>query len=205
MAPEQDQDRFRAVQPWTPCGAGSTSQDFRHGAVAARVPEDIGGGVFANGVVILQTREIFALDFLSTATRPQQIVGRVVMPARSFAELATALRNVTLGQAARTPTVACAGRCEAGLSAETPVEDVYDQFKLSDKIAGGVFSDSVLIHHTDHEFALDFVCSLYPRAIVTARIFIPSSRMPQVVETVASALERYGRMDMPERRACEDS
>ena len=50
-----------------------TTQEIQHHPVSARVPEEIGKGVFCTGVMVMQTREEFVIDFLSTMMQPAQI------------------------------------------------------------------------------------------------------------------------------------
>jgi len=88
MSDEPDQDR----DPETPPSPGCYSQDVRHTAVGARVPERIGRGVFTTASMILQTHEEFVIDFLSTMTAPQQVVARVAMTAGTFGQFVAALR-----------------------------------------------------------------------------------------------------------------
>lgn len=71
----------------------SFSQDIQHAPVGARVPEDVGRGVFSNATMILQGGEEFVVDFLSTMVQPQQIVARVIMTAATFAQVIHALRE----------------------------------------------------------------------------------------------------------------
>lgn len=59
----------------------------RHSNVSARVPEEIGAGVFANGVLILTGTFEIVLDFLLRLGEPHRVVARVVLPipvARQF-------------------------------------------------------------------------------------------------------------------------
>jgi len=72
---------------------GFSQQGFQHTPVGARVPEDIGRGVFANATMILQSRDEFIVDFLGTMVQPQQIVARVVLTPQTFAQLIGALRE----------------------------------------------------------------------------------------------------------------
>jgi hypothetical protein len=67
-------------------------QNFQHTPVGARVPEKVGRGVFSSAVMILQTGDLFVLDFLSIMVQPQQVVARVVMTASSFSQFLVALR-----------------------------------------------------------------------------------------------------------------
>lgn len=82
--PEPEEHRQGPSHPVT--------QDFRHAPVAARVPEKVARGVFANAVMIIQTGDEFVLDFLSTIAQPQQVVSRVVVTAQVFGQLLVALR-----------------------------------------------------------------------------------------------------------------
>jgi hypothetical protein len=68
------------------------SQDFSHQSVTARIPEKVSRGVFSTGIMVLQTSDEFALDFLSTMVQPHQIVARVILTANTLAQLIAALR-----------------------------------------------------------------------------------------------------------------
>jgi hypothetical protein len=72
---------------------GSFSQDIHHSPVGARVPEEIGRGVFCNATMILQTSEEVVIDFLSTLSQPQQVAARVVLTPNTFAQIVAALRE----------------------------------------------------------------------------------------------------------------
>jgi hypothetical protein len=59
----------------------------RHSHLSARVPEDVGRGVFSNGVMILTGAYEIVLDFVLRFGEPNKIVARVVLPhvvARQF-------------------------------------------------------------------------------------------------------------------------
>jgi hypothetical protein len=66
--------------PPPPPDDGPRSQQVRHSNIGARVPEHVGRGVFATGVIVLQATHEFVLDFLQRMTRPQQVSARVVLP-----------------------------------------------------------------------------------------------------------------------------
>ncbi len=73
-------------------GGHSYFQNFQHTPVGARVPEKIGRGVFATALMVLQTNELFVLDLLSMTSRPQQVVGRIIMTTTNFSQFLAALR-----------------------------------------------------------------------------------------------------------------
>jgi hypothetical protein len=68
------------------------TQDFQHTPVGARVPEKIGRGVFCSATMILQTGDLFVIDFLSMMAQPQQVVARVILTARTFSQFLNALK-----------------------------------------------------------------------------------------------------------------
>ena len=81
-----------ASQPGDP-GGSSFFQNFQHTPVGARVPEKIGRGVFSTAMMVLQTNELFVVDFLSMGAQPQQVVSRIVMTATTFSQFLGALRH----------------------------------------------------------------------------------------------------------------
>jgi hypothetical protein len=85
-------DQPSASQPGDP-GGSSFFQNFQHTPVGARVPEKVGRGVFATAMMVLQTNELFVIDFLSMGAQPQQIVSRIVMTATTFSQFLGALRH----------------------------------------------------------------------------------------------------------------
>lgn len=88
-------DQPSSNSPGEPSGS-SFYQNFQHTPVGARVPEKIGRGVFATAMMVLQTNELFVVDFLCMGSQPQQVVARIVMTANSFSQFLAALRhNVT--------------------------------------------------------------------------------------------------------------
>ncbi len=237
-------------RPGDPHRGQPISQDIHHQMVSARVPEDVGRGVFATATMVLQTQDVFVVDFLSATVHPQQLVARVVLTVPTFAELINALRvNLTMyekafGRAllgpftppttgaptqpaapttvpqtsvAEPPAAAPASTAGAGggmpmaavptppaaiptppatvpPAAETPpqrADDLYDQLKLPDKMLGGVFANVAMIRHTPEDFCIDFMANLYPRAVVTARVFIAAGRMLPFIDTLAGAYERF--------------
>ena len=82
-------------------------------------------------------------------------------------------------------------------AAPTDIGDVYGQLKLPDELLGGVYATGAMIRHTPQEFAIDFLTNFYPRAVVTARIFLAAGRMLSFVETFQNAWNRYAQGPPP--------
>jgi hypothetical protein len=85
-------DSASADVPGEP-GGSSLFQNFQHTPVGARVPEKVGRGAFATAMMVLQTNDIFVIDFLAMSSQPQQITARIIMTAHSFSQFLGALRQ----------------------------------------------------------------------------------------------------------------
>src|SRR5437660_4744927 len=60
--------------------AQTFTQELHFSNVAARVPEKIARGVFANNAFVIQGPTEFAIDFVLRMNKPHQIVARVFLP-----------------------------------------------------------------------------------------------------------------------------
>ncbi len=65
----------------------------RHSNLSARVPEDVGQGVFSNGVMILTGAFEVVLDFVLRLGEQQRVASRVVLPHIVARQLVTALQE----------------------------------------------------------------------------------------------------------------
>jgi hypothetical protein len=76
-----------------PGGLHPLIQNFQHTPGGARLPEKVGRGVFSSAIMLLQTHDLFVVDFLSMMVPPQQVVARIVTTASSFMQFLAALRT----------------------------------------------------------------------------------------------------------------
>ena len=78
------------------------------------------------------------------------------------------------------------------------------QLQLDDDIAQGMYSNLVLINHTENEFLLDFAFFApgAPRAKVRARIISTPRHTKRLLQALAKNLERFeerfGEIEVPE-------
>jgi hypothetical protein len=195
------------------------SMDFQHAPVGARVPEKVGRGVFATGLVVLQSGDEFVLDFMSGMVQPHQLAARIVLTAGTFAKLLAAVR-IDIGKyeqhirplipptpprtqpaegavaspaAPGEPTAAGQPPQAPGAPAEgrPAIGDIYDQLKLPDELLGGAFANVIMIHHTPEEFCFDFIASFYPRPVVTCRVYLAAGRILSILDTMSTSYQRY--------------
>jgi hypothetical protein len=159
--------------------------------VSARVPEKIARGVVATGFMASFGPNEVVLDFLQFISRPAHLAARVVMTPVVMEQFLAVLRE-NLGRYTNTfgpPPVLPKHPDDRPRTAQ----EIYDELKVTDEQLCGVYANAVLVHHTPAEFAMDFITTFFPNAVVSARVYLSSSRMPSLVETLNNVLTQYQR------------
>lgn len=188
----------------------------RHSSRSARVPEEVGTGVFSNGVMILSGAFECVLDFVLRMGEVQKIVARVVLPPPVAQQFERALRDNLrayegrFGASPRMPRpvpqqdeeatgyeaeprveggIAASGHPENTPSQRTPdIDEIYHDLKLPDGMLSGRYANAVLIRHSGTEFCFDFLTNVYPRSAVSARVFMAAPQVPPFLESLARSL-----------------
>jgi hypothetical protein len=169
---------------------GSFSQDFQHSQVSARVPEKIGRGAFATGMLILQGPNEFVLDFVQGMVQPRQVVARVVLPPGVVASLTNALRdNLALYQERFGAPPAL--RPATPGTPPPSFEEIYSQFKIADEMLSGSYANAALITHSQAEFCIDFITNFYPRSAVSARVYLSAAHATVILNTLTHSFQQY--------------
>jgi hypothetical protein len=199
--PDDDDDHPEPVQG-----------QVRHLSRSARVPEQVGGGVFSNGVMILTGAYECILDFVLRMGEVQRVVARVILSPPVTRQFEVALRENLRNYESRFGNVPRMPRPvpnrdedeaeipkEPGTGGESSgksrghhrpqhIDDIYHELKLPDEMLSGRYANAVLIRHTGTEFCLDFLCNAYPRSSVSARVFLASPHVPPFLESLARSL-----------------
>lgn len=180
-----------ASTPPTPVGdGGQFTQRIRHQQLSARVPENVARGTYATGSLVLNGAHEFIIDFLQTVTRPHLVAARVILPPAVAYNVAKALRlnwdNFTqrFGEPPAQP------KPPPGTKPPS-IEEIYEQLKLSDETAAGVYANNAIITHSTTDFCLDFIAGFYPRSTVAARIYMSAPQIPRMAETLQRSLDQY--------------
>jgi hypothetical protein len=162
---------------------------FQHNPVSARVPDRVARGVYCTGQVILDSPKEFIVDFLNALTRPHQVVARVVMHPQTMAEFARALaQNLqvykgTFGDPPPLPPPPTDRR--------PTIQEIYENFRVSDDLMSGAYANSVMIGHSPTEFFFDFITGFYPTSAVSSRVFLPAAQAPRFLTTITASLQQY--------------
>ena len=174
----------------TPSGDPNRGQTVQQQHVAARVPENISRGVFSNGVIVMSGGSEFVLDFLQNLGHPPQVASRVVVPHVTMPQVILALQqNMDLfrrkfGEIADLP------RATPGARQQTP-QEIYDELKLPDELLMGVYANGVMIGHTATEFRFDFLVNLFPRPVVSARLFLAVPQVPRLLDSLPRNFQQF--------------
>ncbi|MCH2598890.1 MAG: DUF3467 domain-containing protein [Pirellulales bacterium] len=113
-------------------------------------------------------------DTQDQAQDQEQVQGQGIAP-----EDLTNEQLVGIGQ------IASAGTTE---SPEPNAQDIYDDIRLELDVEAGVYANALMIGHSASEFKLDFIANLYPKSIVTTRVYLSA---PHLMRVLASMKRTY--------------
>ena len=74
---------------------------------------------------------------------------------------------------------------------EPSASDIYDDIRLEGEVECGVYANALMIGHSASEFKLDFIANLYPKSIVTARIFLASQQLMRVLHSMKRTYSQF--------------
>jgi hypothetical protein len=69
--------------------------------------------------------------------------------------------------------------------------DLYDDIIVPDEVQVGVYANGLIIGHTNSEFKLDFVSNMFPKSVVTSRIFMSAPQLMRLLETLDRTLQQF--------------
>jgi len=179
-----------SVDPSPPAGSHPLEQ-VHHSPATARVPDPIGRGVFATGVIVLHGANEFTIDFVQSLAPPSRVAVRVNLPPAVASQFALTLEQAlgtfteSYGQPPRAPGAAAGPPAPAP---SQPIAEAYDSLKLPDDMLGGVYANVVSISNTGSEFCFDFIAQLFPRAVVTARVYLAAPRAPELLASLKRSI-----------------
>ena len=55
-------------------------QQIQHSSATARIPDEIGRGVFATAVIVLHGPNEYTIDFIQSLARPNRVAARIILP-----------------------------------------------------------------------------------------------------------------------------
>ncbi|MFM8577445.1 MAG: DUF3467 domain-containing protein [Planctomycetaceae bacterium] len=178
-------------------------QRIEHSMASARVPEEVGRGVFATDAIVLGGAEEIWIDFVLGLGHPPRLAARVILPPGVAKRLVAALdeslgkyaqrfgglprdpanAQKTTGQVPQTPQSPQPPQAPPQ-PAPRPIAEVYETIKASDETLSGVYANLASITFSGSEFCIDFVAGLFPRSIVAARVYMAAPHIPELLASL---------------------
>lgn len=164
-------------------------QQIKHRQLSARVPESVGRGVFSTGAIVLTGATEFVVDFLVRMARPYQVAARVVMPHAALFQLVRALEDNIKKYESRFGAIQEMPKPDPNVKRPS-IQEVYDDLKMPDEVLSGEYANACIIGHSPAEFVLDFVTNFFPRSAVSARVYLSSRQVPQLLKGLNHAAQQ---------------
>src|SRR5262245_705588 len=179
-----------------PAAGHTFQQEVQHSPATARVPDAVGRGLFSTGAIVMHGAHDVLVDFIQSLAPPRRVVARWVLPPTVLPLFVAALEenlakyNQAFGSPPRMPAPPPAAP-GGPPQAPPPITEVYEQLKLPDEMLGGVYANTVVISHSPAEFCFDFICSFYPRSVVTSRVYLATPHVPELFDSLKRSLEQH--------------
>ena len=164
-------------------------EPVKYAPVGARVPDHVAQGVFSTGVIVLDGREEFVVDFVQGVARPPRIAARIVLNPRVMSQFIDALKanlrkyEEAFGKPPELPRRNADRRPSA--------KEIYDGLKLPDGVLSGAYANTVRIAHSPSEFYFDFITRFFPTAAVSARVYMSAPQVPRLLESLSTSYENF--------------
>lgn len=161
---------------------------IHHNPPTALIPDKVGMGLFSTEVVVFHGENEVSIDFIQGIAKPYRMVRRVIMSnyvAKTFFEV---LKNELSVKKSKNSSYVenlknknddflekNQDENEENYEKNEKVDDIYNNLKLENDELNGFYANKVLINYGKDSFCLDFISNIYPKSIVTSRIFVTNS------------------------------
>jgi len=164
--------------------------------VSALVPETVSAGVFSTGAIVMTGSSEFVVDFIQNLGQPTQLAARMIVPHAVLPQFIEALgKNIDVyseryGPIPTPPASEQTDTSEKSVSQPTP-QEIYDDLKVHDDVMTGRYANGMMVGHTQSEFRIDFLANMFPRPIVTCRVFLSAPQIPRLRDSLARSWEQF--------------
>ena len=164
--------------------------------VSAFVPETVSAGVFSTGAIVMTGSSEFVVDFIQNLGQPTQLAARVIVPHAVLPQFIDALgKNIDVYSERYGPIPAPPASEQASTTNEpapqpTP-QEIYDDLKVHDDVMTGRYANGMMVGHAQSEFRIDFLANMFPRPIVTCRVFLSAPQIPRLRDSLVRSWEQF--------------
>ncbi|MEL6106184.1 MAG: DUF3467 domain-containing protein [Planctomycetota bacterium] len=175
----------------SPGSAPDPNQPPENPTLRARVPDDVAGGTFSTGAIVMTGPTEFIIDFLQTIGRPHKVAARVVIPHAVMPQFIDALNtNLDLYRNRFGEPVSPQPQNPNPDARRPSPQEIYDDLKMPDEVLSGTYANGVMIGHGATEFGLDFLTSFFPQSAVSCRVFVASGQVPRLLDSLKGAVKQ---------------
>jgi len=138
--------------------------------------------------VVFTGNQEFVCDFLLRMVPPHLLAARVILPYTALGPIVHTIHENLENYRNRFGTPAAPPPPPPNVQ-QPKIVEVYEQLKISDEVSVGAYANTLMISHTPMEFCLDFILDLFPRPVVTQRIYLAAGQIPPFLNTLKRTLE----------------
>lgn len=183
-------DEASGKPPAGSAGSNPFSQNVPYSPVSARVPERVSRGTFATHFILLTGHQELAIDFLLHLAPPFLLGARVVLPYSTMEPMIRAIGENIENYRKRFGAAPPAPPPPPPNVPQPNLAEIYENLKISDEVAVGAYANTLMISHTATDFCLDFILDLFPRPVVTQRVYLSAPQVPNLLNTLKRTLEQ---------------
>jgi hypothetical protein len=129
------------------------------------------------------------IDFMQGLTRPFQVAARIVLTPAVMEQFVAAVRDNIAKFEQRFGAIAPLPKPPT--DRRPTLQEIYEEFKLSDEVMSGTYANAIMVGHSPSEFFFDFITNFYPTSAVSSRVFLSAAQMPRLNEAVSMAWGRF--------------
>jgi Protein of unknown function (DUF3467) len=121
-------------------------------------------------------------------------------PAPVLAPAAAPAAATTPGNPVPAPQAASPGPAQPPTTHAGPavsVDELYEDLKMSEDVMGGVYANALLVVTNASEYCLDFIVNLYPRAVVSSRVFMSAAQVPILLTSLNQTWQKLQAKQQP--------
>ena len=186
----QQPDEQPAQQP-----DGVQSQQVQMQSVTARVPDAVSAGVFSTGSIVMTGPNEFVVDFIQNLGQPAQLAARVIVPHAVMPQFIGALeQNIQVFQDRHGAIPVPAAPAPPAKAPPSP-QEIYEELKSTDDVMTGAYANGMMIGHSQTEFRIDFLGNMFPKPMVTCRVFMSAPQIPKLLDSLKRTMGQLRKKD----------
>ena len=69
--------------------------------------------------------------------------------------------------------------------------EIYEDLKFPDELLSGTYANATMISHSQAEFCFDFITNLFPRSVVSSRVYLAAPHIPGLLQSLSRSFQQY--------------